>query len=342
LTVVVLALAAVAFTASPAAAHDLGGRQPTDIRSRVVAIRPDVPRVTVRVVDLGGRIELRNDSSVDVVVIGYDGEPYLRIGPEGTFVNERSPALFLNKTADPQTRVPAGFDADAPPEWRRVSATPEARWHDHRAHATRATLEAGPVQWQIDMTVDGKPVFVEGESVLIDAPPWWPWMFLTAAVAVSLVVAARQWWRRTLILALTTLGIAGTVQLVGGWSQSAGTTTGRIAAMAMPALAIGLAIIAIERLMRRRDSAAVWTLLAAVVLLVALGLADILDLFRSQLPTSLPAALVRTIVALEIGGAIGAGIAAARRLRVQPPSLARQRDDLGDELALGGDSRVAP
>src|SRR5262245_27592241 len=79
--VVALVMAALVAMAPPAGAHDLGGRQPTDVRSRVTAVRPEAAGVTVRVVELGGRLELRNDSRVDVVIMGYDGEPYLRVGP---------------------------------------------------------------------------------------------------------------------------------------------------------------------------------------------------------------------------------------------------------------------
>jgi hypothetical protein len=295
-----------------------------------------VPGVTVRVVELGGRLELRNDSPAEVVVIGYDGEPYLRVGRTGTFENVRSPAVFLNRTSDPDLQVPAEYDATARPEWRQVSTAREVRWHDHRIHASRAMLARGPMQWQVDITVDGRPAAVEGESELVAPPPWWPWLFVVAGTALAIVLAARRHWRTTLIVALAALGAAGVVQVAGGWSHSAGTTAGRLSAIAMPVLALALVVFAIERLARRRESAVAWTMLAAVVVLVALGLADILDWFRSQLPSSLSANAVRAIVAIEIGGAIGAGVAAAQRLRIERPAAERETT----QLAPDADRRV--
>ena len=53
--------------------------------------------MTVRIRDLGRRIELVNDTDQDVVVLGYQSEPYLRVGPAGVFENGRSPSLYQNR-----------------------------------------------------------------------------------------------------------------------------------------------------------------------------------------------------------------------------------------------------
>jgi hypothetical protein len=313
-----LAFAAVALTASPAAAHDLGGRQPTDIRSEVEAMRPSTPGVTARVVELSGRMELHNESSADVVVLGYDGEPYLRVGPSGTFENARSPAVFLNRTNEPDVAVPDRYDADAGPEWRRVSDETRVRWHDHRAHASRGALAQRPITWEIDLTVDGQPAVIAGRSVLIEPDPWWVWAVLSACVAAAIVVAAHVRWRRTMLVALAALAAGGAVQLAGSWSSTADTFVGRAGAAALPAAALAVAVVAILQVVRRRDSAAAWVLVAAVAMFVTLGVSDILFWFRSQLPSSLDWNAVRAIVALEIGGAAGIGVAAASRLRLAP------------------------
>ena len=70
-----------------------------------------------------------------MLVFGYQGEPYLRIGPRGTWQNDRSPAVFLNRTRIPTREAPHDqYDAKATPRWRKISSAPVASWHDHRTH----------------------------------------------------------------------------------------------------------------------------------------------------------------------------------------------------------------
>ena len=44
------------------------------------------------------RLELTNDTDTDVIVRATEGEPYLRIGPDGVFENLLSPATYINRT----------------------------------------------------------------------------------------------------------------------------------------------------------------------------------------------------------------------------------------------------
>ena len=69
--------------APPADAHTITGVAPTNYRSEIVAVTPKWQGVSVRLLDLGNRVELVNSSRTDVVVLGYQGEPYLRVGPYG-------------------------------------------------------------------------------------------------------------------------------------------------------------------------------------------------------------------------------------------------------------------
>ena len=134
-------LAAIAVTAvaviggaSPAAAHGGSGPGPTNYETRVHEVSPSTPGLHVRAIDLGERLELRNQTGETVIVLGYDDEPYLRVGPDGVFENVRSPAVYLNDEPDlTDARVPDSADADATPDWRLVGSGTTARWHDHRA-----------------------------------------------------------------------------------------------------------------------------------------------------------------------------------------------------------------
>src|SRR5205814_6457459 len=89
-------IASVLVTA-PADAHTVTGVRPTNYRSDILAMLPRLPGVTVRLLDLGNRVELSNGSGTDVVVLGYFGEPYLRVGPHGVFENTRSQSVAMNR-----------------------------------------------------------------------------------------------------------------------------------------------------------------------------------------------------------------------------------------------------
>jgi hypothetical protein len=128
-----LALAAVmvAVGAAPAAAH----QGDPNMESTVRAVTPATAGVSVTVLNRDDRFMLRNESRETVLVEGYEGEPYARIGADGTVeVNTRSPAYYLNEERDGSVPVPKSADEDAPPEWKRVSKVGRFEWHDHRMH----------------------------------------------------------------------------------------------------------------------------------------------------------------------------------------------------------------
>ena len=93
----VLVSAGVLLSAQPAAAHVVTGVSPTNYRSRIVGVTPPLPDVEVKLLDLGRRVELTNRGDTDVIVLGYEGEPYLRVGPTGVYENDLSPTAEENR-----------------------------------------------------------------------------------------------------------------------------------------------------------------------------------------------------------------------------------------------------
>src|SRR6266487_3828879 len=85
-------------------------------------------------VDGGNQLELTNHGAQEVTLLGYENEPYLRVGPAGVFQNQRSPSTFSNRSTTAPGQIPAEFSADAQPDWRRISSRPVVVFHDHRAH----------------------------------------------------------------------------------------------------------------------------------------------------------------------------------------------------------------
>ena len=120
---------------APASAHTASGPRPTNYLTTLGSISPRIPGVTVRVVELGNKLELTNRTRTDVVVLGYDGEPYLRVGPRGLYENLRSPATYLNRTRAGTTPFPRSRRA---PARRRRRAGIASRVRTPRSGTTTA------------------------------------------------------------------------------------------------------------------------------------------------------------------------------------------------------------
>jgi hypothetical protein len=333
--VAVSALAVVVLSAQPAAAHGVGGVQPSNFRTTVDGTTPRVPGLTVRPVDLGNELELRNDSGGEVVVLGYQGEPYLRVGPRGVFENRRSPATYLNRTRNGTTRVPASADPAAAPEWDRIGSGPVARWHDHRAHwmgtddppeVTRAPDERHVIDhWSFQMRRGSQNVTVTGDLVWVPGPSPWGWVAGALAVAALVVALSRtRAWRWVLVGALALLALSETAHVVGTWTATTASFASKLGASVYSLGGILLAIVALVWLLVRPPSNAIPAVLfAGLIVAVAGGLADLTTLTRSQLPTDAAAPLARTEVMLALG--LGAGVAAAAALRLRPPAPPAER-----------------
>jgi hypothetical protein len=193
-------------SASPASAHGGEEPRPTNYRSRITGIDGALAGVAVRVVENGDRIEVHNHSGRVLVVAGYEGEPYLRVGPDGAWENTRSPAVFLNTTRSGTASVPKSADATAPPRWRRVSGDDTVRWHDHRTHWMGSRrppiVDADPSSphvvipaWTLELRQAGRTMTVTGQLSWLPPPPPLPWFAIvaTGAAALALLLRSRVW-----------------------------------------------------------------------------------------------------------------------------------------------------
>jgi hypothetical protein len=334
--VLAAAVAMVVFAAAPASAHGVGGIQPSNYRTTVESVTPAVRGVVLRSVDLGNRLELQNDTAHDVTVLGYDGEPYLRVGPRGTFENVHSPATYLNKSATTVSqKLPSIADPHAAPRWRKLSSSTTARWHDHRAHwmgTSRPDVVASDPgsshlvqRFLIRMRYEGQPVLARGEVLWEPGPSPWPWVGLAVALLVGGIVIARtRRWTRIVGVALVVLIVAEAVHVIGVWSATTQSQWSDLAQSAYSIGGIALAALALERLVRRGGYAAAPLILCAgLFLAIAGGLADVTTLSHSQLPTTLPDWLTRLAVATVLGVGTAVAAAAALHLRAQSRPTAR-------------------
>ena len=128
-----LALAAVVLAVSAPAALAHGGNP--DYRSVIDRVTPKVPNVSFQVLSYDSYFELLDQHGHEVVIYGYENEPYARMLKNGTVqVNQRSPATYLNDSRFATTQVPPIADPKAPPQWKTVDDSGTFIWHDHRMH----------------------------------------------------------------------------------------------------------------------------------------------------------------------------------------------------------------
>jgi hypothetical protein len=163
---------------SAAAAHGGGGA--LGFRSKVTRITPATPGLSVTVLDYDDRLELHNDTGKPLIVLGYQGEPYLAFRDGRVYRNARSPATYLNDDRFGQVALPAQADPKAAPDWKQVSPREDYDWHDHRIHWMSRTLppkvqgEKDKPQhvfdWKVPASLGGKPITIAG-SLDYQPPP---------------------------------------------------------------------------------------------------------------------------------------------------------------------------
>ncbi len=202
-----LAAAALAALAPAAAAHE----GDPNYLSRIRAVTPATDGLTVEVLNRDDRLLLHNTSDRDVVIEGYDGEPYARIGADGRVeVNLDSEAHYLNDDRFARVDVPAGVDGKGPPRWQEVGRTGRFEWHDHRFHwmsqakppqVRDESVRTKVLDWRIPIEVGGERGAIAGTLFWTPLPGGGPPLaaifgFAAFAIACCLAVFVIRHRRR--------------------------------------------------------------------------------------------------------------------------------------------------
>ncbi len=118
------------------------------------------------------RLLLRNRSDRDVVVLGYEQEPYARIDAGGdVWVNADSKAYYINAERDGEVPVPDGVDSEGEPRWERLDGSGRFEWHDHRMHWMAASdppmvkdksVRTKVYDWDVPLEVGGRRGAIAG------------------------------------------------------------------------------------------------------------------------------------------------------------------------------------
>ena len=317
--VVVAAVVLLLLVAPPASAHGGAGNPSSNHRPEIVEIEPS-SGIRVRLVDARTRVEV-DAGDHEVVVLGYEGEPYLRIGGGVVEENRRSPAAYLNDALDAPAPPPEA-DASAEPSWAEIGRGSVARWHDHALHPAPSQVELGrDIEWELRLEVDGEPVSVRGVTSILDGRSTGPWSALAGAVAVvGTVLAAR---RPGVVVALLALAVAADGARVAGlvlgmptWIESrvdAFVDAGVAATVAWVLALVGGVLLA----RGRRYEAFAAAVVAGGLVAVVGGAIELRHLGDADLGSALPDAVARAAVAIALGAGAAASLGASYALSVR-------------------------
>lgn len=309
---------------APAAGHGTDGLEDSDYLVGITAT-PDLPGVTVRTVETGTRLELVNDSSYSVEILGYSGEPYAEVRPDGVFLNRMSPAPYLNETDGSQATAPAFTSAGATPQWLKASDEPWLRWHDHRAgwmsEAPPPQVRNDPqsrhriLEWTIPLRVGTTQHIVHGYVDWLpppNTPTWTAGALLLAGgvAAVALTGIGRRWFAPALV---AVAGAAALVDAVGRSYTAADYDDSwlmvLVTAEAWPAIAGLSGLGAAWYALTRKPGADLACGLAAAAMALMAGVSRFGGFTSALTPTPWAGDVSRVLILIALG--VGAGLAVA-------------------------------
>ena len=294
---------------------------PTNYRSQIMFVEgPGV--VEVEIVGGDAFVRLVAEPGLTLEVLGYEGEEYIRFDPDGSvYVNQQSPAKYLNDDRYANVVLPVEADAGAIPRWETVSTDGTYSWHDHRTHWMSPTPPAAVLEsdggrtvqifdWTLPLRTDGAEGKIVGTLTWIPSTTALPWFALSIATLVAVAAASTRLSARSQAVLLLTLAAAAL--LVGIASMAAQPPEGRTYGLDLlgPPVIVALGILALTQA-RRSSRAATQIVLIGSVGLAVWGVMRVGVLIHPILPTVLPYALDRLISAVVLGSAMGlaAGIA---------------------------------
>ncbi|MET7418543.1 hypothetical protein [Dactylosporangium sp. NPDC005555] len=303
LVAVLLGVVAAVGHGTPARAH--GADAPVALGYEVSVDTVSEPGVTVRAVEGGARLELRSASPRTVVVLGRQGEAFLRVSPDGVDENRRSSTWAASRTL---TGVVDGTaDPQAPPDWRRVSKERVVRWHDERARELPARA------WSVPLEVDGTTPGIIRGTIRAANPPGTGWWWSGALLAAVVIGAFAHRSRVALAVVAAVAGgvvVAWIVVGAGLATSPAENLATQLLARLWPLLT-GLGVLAAAVLQAlRKPVAGIVTAIAGACLAVMTGFADAAVFSNGSLAGP---GWGRWAVAVALGG--GLGLLAAGALR---------------------------
>jgi hypothetical protein len=312
LTVVAGALVA---PATPAFAHAGDVPDATSYRTTVTGLSAQPRGLTVRTVEAGARLELSNSTGRAIEVLGYSGEPYLEVRPDGTYQNVNSPATYLNATLTGDDPVPPGADPTAPPAWRRASSSTTVRWHDQRTHWLSPGLPGAAAadpshrhrlrDWAVPLRDQARTFEIRGTLDWLPPPATWLWWAGAALLGCAVTALTTRW-----------SGTIGPVALITGATILSYGVTKKLDGLPFPLVLATAALVPLAvGILAFRRPAPFRTALTGALVAVFGGFAEA-GVFRAAVvPAAGPAWLARATVLIAIGAGLGLAVTGVQRIR---------------------------
>jgi len=300
---------AVLVPATPAFAHggDVSGGGA--YRITVTGISAPEKGLTVRTVEGGERLELTNKTGHSVEVLGYSGEPYLDIRPDGTWENVNSPAAYDDGPGS------AAADPTAPPSWRRISAATTVRWHDQRIHwpasgpPPQAVAEPSRPHrlrdWVVPLREQVRTFEIRGTLDWEPAPRAWLWWSGAALAGLAATALLTRWPR-----------LVAPVALLGGLAPLLYALSRVLDGAAAPVVLVVAGLIAIAAAYRHPPF---YLALSGTVLALFGAYSETYAFGTAVLPAAGPPWLPRVAVAVALAAGLAMALAGLRRMRAAVP-----------------------
>jgi len=307
---VLIALAAFLVSVAPDAAADAAG--PTDYQSAIASVDPPTSSIAVSMIGGDSFVRLELLEPVDVMVIGYRGENYLRFDADGSVhENRRSPSTWLNEDRyGTEDALPPFVDYQAPPQWVQVADGGAYSWHDHRSHWMNTQRPPGAMagdqvlEATLPLLVNSESVVVTVTSHLLASPSVWPpTLAVVAGVVLGVSIARRELRIGWTLLVLVAALIAFVLGAIAFRSVPSETEPSQLLWL-LPAIAIACALFTAAT--RNRQATTVWLdglTTAAGALVAAWAIVRFDALRRALIPSDAPAIIDRLMIAavLPIG-----------------------------------------
>jgi hypothetical protein len=291
-----IAVVACLAAAPPAAAHSRAPTLALDYRLEPSGAQPE--GVHVEIVDGDRALRVGVAPPHRLVVRGLLGEPMLRFGPGGVWVNGASPTAH----SDRLVRSDAG--------WTRLTPGRTLLWHDHRLTPPAGLRPGAGAAWALPVVVDGRRAALTGTFTRVARPPLWPWLVAGLVAVVALVLHAKATPRRRAATATALAALAAAAAL----AASAAFATGDAIVKSTEWIEVGsaavLAVLAAAALALGNSSFRTWAAMTVGVVAGALGLGSLSVFVHGVVISSLPAAVVRLATAVAFLGGTAAVVLA--------------------------------
>ena len=291
---------ALALTAGPpaASAHLRSGTVAVDYTATVT--NPSTAAYSAQIFQSDHALSVTLRRGHEVTVLGYLGEPMLRLDASGLSVNAASLTAASVGLIKKAQRI-----VSPTPHWLVHAGRRSVTWQDARARSLPPGVPTGT--WHVPLLVDGTPSRLTGELHRFSGPSLWPWLAILGGFIASGVALLR--FRRNLLaraaIAFACIAAIASVTVAVAFALDAYASPGTWIAGVDEVVFIAVGAYVLRRGPRH-------LVIAAAVGLGLLGLAIGVSkgaIFLHPIVLSvLPGTVTRIVVTIAIGAGITGGV----------------------------------